>query len=223
MQRSWWPNWRSNQQIFVNLVTYSSSDGSKSWSQQKVASHWKSLCWIFLLILRSLSWYLGIKDWGVGQIDHSKWTSLDTNEWLLKKVATCKDHKFGDVVSAFSRNYDPQLRNQVKADLVAYHEDQEVFHWWVMDPWNILFLKSFFMVFYTFYMVCYEYFPNAMNVTIRIKLGWPKYELEFLNAEEKLWDMQSSESTMRKGLIEEKVVAFCARYPYYFCDKICFS
>jgi hypothetical protein len=72
---------------------------------------------------------LGIKDWGVGQIDHSKWTSLDTNEWLLKKVATCKDCKFGDVVSAFSRNYDPQLRNQVKADLVAYHEDQEVFHW----------------------------------------------------------------------------------------------
>jgi hypothetical protein len=42
---------------------------------------------------------------------------------------------------------------------------------------------------------------------IRIKLGWPKYELKLLNAEEKLWDMQS---TMCKGLIEEKVVAFHA-------------
>ena len=82
-------------------------------------------------IQRQKSEVLGIVDWGVGQVDMRKWAMLDSNDIILKKATTSKDNKFVDVCKAFSEIGTPQERQVLKDDLLAYHLDQEVFHWLV--------------------------------------------------------------------------------------------
>ncbi|KAG0595890.1 hypothetical protein M758_UG207200 [Ceratodon purpureus] len=73
---------------------------------------------------------LGISEWGIGLIDSEKWTTLDTNDVFLRKIATTRASKYASLVKAFSKNHIPHERKVFKEELLAYHKDQEVFYWY---------------------------------------------------------------------------------------------
>lgn len=73
---------------------------------------------------------LGIIDWGVGLIDSKKWTLLKKNEIFLSKIAKTKSNKYSDVIKAFSEDSNLDFQKRLKEELLAYHKDQEVFHWY---------------------------------------------------------------------------------------------
>lgn len=75
---------------------------------------------------------LGISEWGVGLINSQLWTSLESNDVFLRKLATSRASKYAHVVKHFSKNHILQERELLKEELLAFHKDQEVFYWYVL-------------------------------------------------------------------------------------------
>lgn len=160
---------------------------------------------------------LGISEWGVGLINSKNLNSLETNEVFRRKLATTKASKYATLVTAFSNNQIPHECKMFKEELLAYHEDQEVYYWYVYFELYEFNLFSFNM-FLCYCIYVYLLLNSSLTfkylfVCLRYNLGWEKYEQDMLNVEETLWNMKS---TSIRARVEEKVEDYRTRYPHYF-------
>ena len=65
----------------------------------------------------------GISECGVDLIDFEKWTSLETNDVFLRKIATMRASKYASLVKAFSKIRVLHEQKLFKKELLAYHKD----------------------------------------------------------------------------------------------------
>ena len=67
----------------------------------------------------------------MGLINAQNLSLLEINDVFRRKLATMRTSKYTNLVKTFSKNEISHECKIFKDELLAYHEDQEVFYWYV--------------------------------------------------------------------------------------------